>query len=389
MSDMIVCDTRQSKVIPKLSIIVPVYNTSGFVEKTLSSFDKNGNDQIELIIVNDGSTDNSVEVVQQWLDTYKGNAIFVSQENKGLSEARNTALRYANGQYISFCDSDDWLNEKAVLDSLEFAESDDLDIVLYRSYVYDNQTKDSYPFYDAATWDHILGGELKKTVNIAAYPQILSLEPNTNNRILKKEFFDKYITIFPVGIHFEDVTPHIVSLVNATKIGMIDTVGYFYRVNREGKITDQKSEKRFDIIKTAKELLQKPEVKGLNAYQQYCVMSLIFKMIFWCGRYTTLNDRRRYFQQGVDLFSVSNPGVRSRLKTSLGFAERNREFILMLAFFNGATDFLTEYSTGKQTLSTKFKLLKAISTANIDVNKLIFKKALRFAKNKFGKRVVG
>lgn len=133
MSDMIVCDTRQSKVIPKLSIIVPVYNTSGFVEKTLSSFDKNGNDQIELIIVNDGSTDNSVEVVQQWLDTYKGNAIFVSQENKGLSEARNTALRYANGQYISFCDSDDWLNEKAVLDSLEFAESDDLDIVLYRS----------------------------------------------------------------------------------------------------------------------------------------------------------------------------------------------------------------------------------------------------------------
>ncbi|EPG9045459.1 NAD(P)-binding protein [Klebsiella aerogenes] len=293
------------------------------------------------------------------------------------------------GQYISFCDSDDWLNEKAVLDSLAFAESADLDIVLYRSYVYDNQTKDSYPFYDAATWDHILGGELKKTVNIASHPQILSLEPNTNNRILKKDFFDKYITIFPVGIHFEDLTPHIVSLVNATKIGMIDTVGYFYRVNREGKITDQKSEKRFDIIKTAKELLQKPEVAALNGYQQYCVMSLVFKMIFWCGRYTTLSDRRRYFLQGVELFSAANSQIRSRLKTSLSFAARNREFILMLAFFNGATDFLTEYSTGKQTLSTKIKLLKAISTANIDVNKLIFKKALRFAKNKFGKRVVG
>lgn len=227
MSDMIVCDTRQLKVIPKLSIVVPVYNTSGFVEKTLSSFDKNGNNHIEIIIVNDGSTDNSVEVVQKWLDGYKGNALFISQENRGLSEARNTALRYARGQYISFCDSDDWLNEKAVLDSLAFAESADLDIVLYRSYVYDNQTKDSYPFYDAATWDHILGGELKKTVNIASHPQILSLEPNTNNRILKKDFFDKYITIFPVGIHFEDLTPHIVSLVNATKIGMIDTVGYF------------------------------------------------------------------------------------------------------------------------------------------------------------------
>ncbi|MFH3432505.1 hypothetical protein ABK936_20565 [Klebsiella aerogenes] len=89
------------------------------------------------------------------------------------------------------------------------------------------------------------------------------------------------------------------------------------------------------------------------------------------------------------MFSAANSQIRSRLKTSLSFAARNREFILMLAFFNGATDFLTEYSTGKQTLSTKIKLLKAISTANIDVNKLIFKKALRFAKNKFGKRVVG
>lgn len=386
---MIISDKRQLSLKPKLSVIIPVYNTAKFVHRTLSSFDKSGSPDIEIIIVNDGSLDNSVDVVNAWLETYEGNALFISQENQGLSQARNAALEYARGDYISFCDSDDWINQNTLTDCIDFAYEEQLDIVLYRSYVYDNQSKSAYPFYDAHVWDNILGGERSVTGNIHSYPQLLLLEPNTNNRLIKKSFFDKYVSIFPVGIHFEDVLPHVVSLVNADKVGLLDSVGYFYRVNREGKITEQKSEKRFDIIKTADELMHKEALKSLNDYQYYCVISLLLKMIFWCGRNTMLSDRRRFFSAATALFSRANAEPRQHLKRALNFTLRNREFVLMVAFYNGAVDFLTEYSMDKKTSSTKIKLLRSLVSTDPQVNKLILKKSSRFIKNKTFRKIAG
>jgi len=195
--------------------------------------------------------------------------------------------------------------------------------------------------------------------------------------------------MFPVGIHFEDVLPHVVSLVNADKVGMIDSVGYFYRVNREGKITEQKSEKRFDIIKTANELLHKDALKTLNDYQYYCVISLLLKMIFWCGRNTTLSDRRRFFEAATALFSRQHHEQRQHLKLALNFALRNREFVLMLSFYNGAVDFLTDYSMDKKTSSTKVKFLRSLVSTDFQVNRLIFKKSAKFIKNKTFSKVSG
>lgn len=94
-----------------------------------------------------------------------------------------------------------------------------------------------------------------------------------------------------------------VTLANAGKIGLLNSIGYFYRVNRDGKITEQKSEKRFDILKTAKEVMQQDEVIKLNDYQIYCIMSLLVKMIYWCGCNTLLKDRYRFFKEATELFS--------------------------------------------------------------------------------------
>ncbi|BEN53623.1 glycosyltransferase family 2 protein [Serratia marcescens] len=387
MNETVILDTRNLETKPTLSVIIPVYNTSLFVTRTLSSFDAVGNKDIEIIIVNDGSTDNSINVVSEWIKNYHGNVALISQENKGLSEARNTALRYARGEYISFCDSDDWLNQKTVLDAVKLAKANGTDVVFYRSFVFDDQNKTAYPFYDSALWDMAMNGVYSKIVDINSYPYLFSLEPNTNNRIISRSFFERHIGEFPSGIHFEDVKPHVVTLANAGKIGLLNSIGYFYRVNRDGKITEQKSEKRFDILKTAKEVMQQDEVIKLNDYQIYCIMSLLVKMIYWCGCNTLLKDRYRFFKEATELFSKKHPQSRAMLSKSLRFAHRNREFILMLSLLNGAASFIRDYSTGDKALLTKVKLLSSMAKSDISANKLIFKKAAQFAKHNVLKRI--
>lgn len=93
----------------KISIIVPVYNTSPYLEKCLDSLVNQTYKNIEIICVNDGSTDNSAEILQKYSEKYS-NLMFIDQKNQGVSAARNNALSKAEGDYLMFVDSDDWVD---------------------------------------------------------------------------------------------------------------------------------------------------------------------------------------------------------------------------------------------------------------------------------------
>lgn len=95
---------------PLVSIIVPVYNVEAYLERCLDSIINQSYINIELIIVDDGSTDRSPEIIKKYTDS----AIIISQKNKGLASARNSGLKQAHGEYICFVDSDDYLFEDAI-----------------------------------------------------------------------------------------------------------------------------------------------------------------------------------------------------------------------------------------------------------------------------------
>ena len=116
----------------KLSIIVPVYNVEKYLEKCLNSL-CNLEIENEIIIVNDGTKDNSLEIAKNFKkENEKENIIIISQENKGLSEARNTGLRLAQGEYISFIDSDDFVDKKAYEMLIKEVISDKVEIGIGR-----------------------------------------------------------------------------------------------------------------------------------------------------------------------------------------------------------------------------------------------------------------
>lgn len=113
----------------KISIIIPVYNVSKYIEKCLKSVLKQTMSEIEVIIINDGSTDNSEEIIQEYANQDK-RIIYISQKNKGVGEARNKGVEIAKGEYIGFVDPDDCIHNRMYEILYSKAKQYDADIAI-------------------------------------------------------------------------------------------------------------------------------------------------------------------------------------------------------------------------------------------------------------------
>ncbi|MGN1327029.1 MAG: glycosyltransferase family 2 protein, partial [Clostridia bacterium] len=108
---------------PKVSVIVPIYNVEKYITKCLESLANQTLEDIQIILVNDGSTDNSGKIAKEYADKYS-NIIYLEKENGGLSDARNYGLKYATGDYISFVDSDDYVNKELYSNLINYMNND-------------------------------------------------------------------------------------------------------------------------------------------------------------------------------------------------------------------------------------------------------------------------
>ena len=118
----------------KLSIIVPVYNTAGYLTQGAHSLPAQPLSDYEIILVNDGSVDQSLTVMQRFLDRYPEKIEIIDTENGGQGRARNLALESAQGEYIGFADSDDWVAPDMFARLLAAAEAENADIAVCDSW---------------------------------------------------------------------------------------------------------------------------------------------------------------------------------------------------------------------------------------------------------------
>ena len=218
----------------KLSIIVPVYNVADYLAKCLDSLLAQDlpQNEYEIIVVNDGSSDNSEEIAQQYADKYV-NITLINQENQGLSGARNTGIKHAKGDYIQFVDSDDYLEENVLGGLMKQVEKDDLDVLRFNyENVNDNgeiinPNKDPKHFVDFS--NEVVDGLtfLNKRLGPACYAVQF---------IIKKKLLIDNNIIFKSGIYFEDTewTPRM--LLKTNRVASTKTVAYYYLM-RDGSIT--------------------------------------------------------------------------------------------------------------------------------------------------------
>lgn len=125
----------------KISIVIPIYNTAPYLERCLSSIISQTYDNLQIICVDDGSTDGSGEIVDRFAERDK-RVVAIHKQNAGVSSARNAGLKQAVGEYIAFCDSDDWIEADMYQQMAAAMESGDLDMVAASWYKDDGEIKE-------------------------------------------------------------------------------------------------------------------------------------------------------------------------------------------------------------------------------------------------------
>ena len=115
----------------KLSVIVPCYNVEKYVAACVKSIFKARIDDMEIILVNDGSTDDTLELLKTLKDKYGSIIKVVDKKNGGLSDARNVGIKHASGKYISFIDSDDTIEENLYKDLEKYIDKEEYDIITF------------------------------------------------------------------------------------------------------------------------------------------------------------------------------------------------------------------------------------------------------------------
>lgn len=236
----------------KVSVIVPVYNVEEYLSKCLSSLVEQTLKDIEIIVINDGSPDDSQIIIDEYQKRFPNMRVY-KKDNSGLSDTRNVGIKYATGEYIAFVDSDDSVRSDMYLKMYEKAKSGDFDIVA-------GDVK--YVYYDHET---ILTTDPKEdTYDIRK--AFINLYPAVCTKIFKRDILVNNNIYFKSGVWYEDVEFMYRLLPYIKKIGVIHEPFYEY-LQREKSITSTVSPKIYDYIHNMNGILDYYREKGL--YEKY------------------------------------------------------------------------------------------------------------------------
>ncbi len=244
-----------------VSVIVPVYNVEKYIEKCLNSIINQTYKNIEVIIVNDGSEDSSIEICKK-IQIEDKRIKILNQKNAGLSAARNTGIKNASGKYICFIDSDDYVHEDYIKLLLENLIENNTDISICDFLYVDEQER----FWNRKKKNN------KIYSNIEAIRDLLVGTQDTEvmawNKLYKLSLFRQNNIYFPEGKLHEDNFTTYKLYYYAKSISLIDNKLYYY-LQRNNSIMGRKfDKKRLDILQAVKEMRTFLKEKNINLTEE-------------------------------------------------------------------------------------------------------------------------
>lgn len=206
---------------PKISIIVPVYNVEKYIKKCLQSLAKQTMQDFEVIIVNDGSKDNSEDIIKKFINNHREMKInYVKKENGGLASARNYGIQYATGKYLSFIDADDYIDEK-LYQNLEPYIDDEIDMIKFKMMTVNEQGEEI---------EKLEGPVFEKCTGEEAYKKLCVEEKFLDPACIylyRKDFFMAHDFQYRLTFH-EDFGLTSLIVVNAKSFVSTNIYGYYY-----------------------------------------------------------------------------------------------------------------------------------------------------------------
>lgn len=236
---------------PKVSVIVPFYNVEKYIEKSLNTLVNQTLEEIEVILVNDGSQDNSEVIAKQFQEKYPNKIRYYKKTNGGLGDARNFGINYATGEYIAFLDSDDYVEPTMYEEMYEKAKQEDADMVecdFWWEYP-DNKKEDIGTTYSNQK-------EMLQKARVVAW-----------NKLIKREIYQNHPEArFSVGLRYEDIEGFYKIVPYINKVAFVRKC-FIHYVQRQGSISNTQNKRNEEIFTVLENVIN--YYKTNNIYDEF------------------------------------------------------------------------------------------------------------------------
>ncbi len=278
---------------PSVSIIVPVYNTEAYLGQCLDSVLGQTLSDIEVICVDNGSTDGSLQILRNYADHDPRVTVIVHPEGR-LGGARNAGLRRATGEYIGFVDSDDFIDAEMyrLLYSCSLRHDADLGICGITTYLMDDGAF-------APKEPEILGSE--ECTSIAAN-RLLFRNLTAWNKLYRREFIERNCFLFPEDTFYEDQVYVPRAYMLANRIAVVSRPCYYYRKQRPGQISTLTDDRIFDIFQILAQLDAFAQERKLIPDLLQDIGELKIQSLLYLFRYTRGQRKRVFFNEMKGVF---------------------------------------------------------------------------------------
>ena len=228
----------------EISVIIPAYNVGQYIDKCLDSVINQTFEDIEIICIDDGSTDNTLDIIKSYAKD--DNRIkFIHQENRGLSASRNVGLNNSKGKYICFLDSDDFLDLDALKKTYDICEDKNLDFLIYKLIDFDDETDQCSPnsYFDIPFLKDMVGGDVFNHEDVGW--KVYQMCVTAPGKLFKYDLIRDIR--FPEGLIFEDNIFFTDVMFKAERVYFLDEYLYYRRV-RQDSITNSSTDRFKDWI---------------------------------------------------------------------------------------------------------------------------------------------
>lgn len=304
----------------KVSVIVPVYNVELYLEKCLLSLVNQTLQEIEILVINDGSRDNSQAVIDQFQDLYPDKIFGFTKENGGLSDARNFGIDRAKGQYLGFVDSDDYVSETMFEEMYHLAEKHLAEMVVCNLQKVDEQ-----------------GNVTQKLTQLDGFPEKIELDQNLSvfsdlsyfacNKIFRKELFNH--KRFKKGVHFEDIELIPQLLLNCNILAFAPGFHYQY-LERQDSISKSHTMSGLDILKAVETVTSVYDMsrfsKNREAIRNFQILEGVYTFLAYIAFVKNEKDYQILTRE-LDYFIKSK---QLRIKDILQYRRFGKNYLLSL-----------------------------------------------------------
>ncbi|MCG2807203.1 MAG: glycosyltransferase [Coriobacteriia bacterium] len=293
---------------PAISVIVPVYNVERYLPACLDSLLVQSFDYFEILIIDDGSTDDSAALLARYAEDHPTRIRTFSKPNGGLGDARNFGIDRARGEYLSFVDSDDTVEPTMLQELHACAQNSDSELVLCGIRSFADRTFEPYlPEPDMSVFGN----------SFAEEPRLLyRVDASACDKLYSRDLFVRTGIRFPVGLAFEDL-PTVYSLLPAAnRVEKVDRPLYNYRQHREGSISSAYGDRYLELVEGFRRLVAHYKGEGLFERNADALLRLHLTHLI-AGRYPDLflraDDRARsgFIREVFGVLDGAFPGWRT------------------------------------------------------------------------------